>query len=130
MNRAELLNRLKGLPFESGDYWLITGGAMVLYGLRAETGDIDLGCTGRLFEALRAQGYPVTVMPDGARKICFADDVEIFENWLYGDIEILEGIPVISLQGLIRMKHSIGREKDMRDIALIEAYISQKEKEG
>ena len=43
MNRTRLLERLKTLEFDKKDYWLITGGAMVLYELRAETGDIDLG---------------------------------------------------------------------------------------
>ena len=124
MNRDELLRRLNELPFSKEDYWLITGGAMVLYGIRAETGDIDLGCTRKLAAELEANGYPVTVMPDGSKKICLSDDVEIFEEWLYDEAEILEGIPVISLKGLIEMKRSIGREKDLRDIQLIEEYIS------
>lgn len=125
MNRDELLNRLETLNFSKEDYWLITGGAMVLYGLRDETGDIDLGCTPKLAAQLQAQGYPVTAMPDGTKKICYADDVEIFEEWLYDRVEMRHGVPVISLNGLIAMKRSIGREKDLRDIRLIEEYLKK-----
>lgn len=124
MDRAELLNRLGELDLDKNEYWLITGGAMVLYGIRNETSDIDLGCTQRLADELEAEGYQVTVMPDGTRKICFAQDVEIFENWIYGGVEIFDGIPVISLNGLVAMKRAIGREKDMRDIQLIEAFLA------
>ena len=125
MNGQELLQRLNELPFAEGEYWLITGGAMVLYGLREQTGDIDFGCTTRLFEALQAQGYPVSTMPDGTRRVEFAEDVELFENWLHGGVVVVDGVPVVSLEGLIAMKRQIGREKDMRDIALIEEYLAK-----
>ena len=126
MNRAELLNRLSELDLPKEEYWLITGGAMVLYGIRAETGDIDLGCTRGLSEALQARGCPTSVMPDGTRRIELAEDVELFEEWLHDGVEWLDGVPVITLQGLIAMKRQIGREKDMRDIALIEQYMEEK----
>lgn len=125
MNRQEVLDRLNELALDKGAYWLITGGAMVLYGLRDQTGDIDLGCTTALFEALQAQGCPVSMMPDGTRRVELAPDVELFENWLQGDIVEVEGVPVVSLEGLIAMKRQIGREKDMRDIALIEEYLAK-----
>lgn len=124
MNRTELLKRLNKLEIAKEDYWLITGGAMVLYGLREETGDIDLGCTRSLADELEAKGYPVTRTPDGNRKILLADDIEIFEEWLYDRIEVCEGIPVISLNGLIEMKKALGREKDFCDIHLIQNYLA------
>lgn len=125
MNRAELIARLETLPFAKNEYWLVTGGAMVLYGIREQTGDVDLGCTRALSEKLQAQGYPVKIMPDGSKRIEFAEDVELFEEWLFGEVEMLDGIPVISLPGLIEMKRQIGREKDLRDIGLIEKFMAE-----
>lgn len=92
---------------------------MVLYGLREQTSDIDLGCTSELADFLQEKGFPVEQLPDGTRKIVVAEDVEIFENWLEDRVERFEGIPVISIQGLIWMKRALGREKDFRDIQLI-----------
>ena len=109
-------------------YWVITGGAMVLYGIREETGDVDLGCTSELADLLEDQGYPVTVQKDGTRKIIICEDVEIFENWLYDTVQLVDGFPVISLNGLVQMKKSLGREKDLRDIQLIEAFLPASEK--
>ena len=68
---------------------------------------------------MQEKGFPVEQLPDGTRKIVVAEDVEIFENWLEDRVERFEGIPVISIQGLIWMKRALGREKDFRDIQLI-----------
>ena len=124
MNRVELLKVLESLNLDSKEYWLITGGAMVFYGFRKETGDLDLGCTSKLADELEAKGHPVEIMPDGTRKICPVSDVEIFENWLYDQVEIIDSIPVISVKGLIAMKKSIGREKDLKDISYIFLSLS------
>ncbi len=125
MNKQNILHRLQELNFDPEQYWLITGAAMVCYGIRAETGDIDMGCTADLADALEAQGYLCTKREDGTRKITLGDDVEIFENWLCDKIEIHDNIPLLSPQGLIEMKRFLGREKDLRDIALIEAWLNK-----
>ena len=130
MNRVELLKVLESLNLDSKEYWLVAGGAMVFYGFRKETGDLDLGCTSKLADELEAKGHPVEIMPDGIRKICPVSDVEIFENWLYDQVEIIDSIPVISVKGLIAMKKSIGREKDLKDIQLIERYLDDREGES
>lgn len=126
MKKSDILRRLQELNFDPTQYWLITGAAMVLYGIRAETGDIDMGCTSALADMLEAQGYSCRKGEDGSRKITLGDDVEIFENWLYDKVELHENIPLLSPQGLMEMKHFLGREKDLNDIALIEAWLKAK----
>ena len=119
LDKKQIIARLEELHLDDTKYWLITGGAMVLYGLREQTSDIDLGCTSDLADLLQQEGFPVERMPDGTRKIVVAEDVEIFENWLEDKVEKFEGVPVISIQGLIEMKRALGREKDFGDIQLI-----------
>lgn len=119
LDKKQIIARLEELHLDDTKYWVITGGAMVLYGLREQTSDIDLGCTSDLADLLQQEGFPVERMPDGTRKIVVEEDVEIFENWLEDKVERFEGVPVISIQGLIEMKRALGREKDFRDIQLI-----------
>lgn len=119
LDKKQIIARLEELHLDDTKYWLITEGAMALYGLREQTSDIDLGCTSDLTDLLQQEGFPVERMPDGTRKIVVAEDVEIFENWLEDKVERFEGVPVISIQGLIEMKRALGREKDFRDIQLI-----------
>ncbi len=118
--KLSLLNRLRKLPFSEKEYWVVAGGAMVLHGFRPQTRDIDLGCTTLLADKLERQGYAVSYCEDGTRKILYSENIEIFENWIEDTVEIIGGVPVVSIDGLIEMKKKLGREKDLEDIALIE----------
>ena len=126
MDKQEIINKLKDFPYSRDEYWVITGSAMTLYGIREQTHDIDMGCTTAMADQLVADGYSYQLAESGNRKFNYGDDIEIFENWKCGSIENIEGIPVISLDGLIEMKQELGREKDLKDIALIKAFKDQK----
>lgn len=119
-DKDSLLQRLQELPFSKKEYWVVGGGAMVLHGFRSQTHDIDLGCTCVLADQLEEQGYTVSYCKDGTRKILYEEQIEIFENWIEGTVEIVSGIPVVCVDGLIKMKKRLGRKKDLADIALIE----------
>lgn len=123
MNRNDIIEKLKMFPYDSKDYWVITGAAMVLYGIREVTHDIDMGCTADMADKLEKAGYLYKITSDGNRRFKIGDDIEVFENWLFDKVVTVEGIPVISVKGLMEMKQKLGREKDKRDIRLIEEYI-------
>ena len=36
MNRQEILEQLKAFPYDRNEYWVITGSAMVIYGILSE----------------------------------------------------------------------------------------------
>lgn len=119
-DKQSLIRRLEELSLPKEAYWVVAGGAMVLHGYRSQTRDIDLGCSTLLADRLEQEGYPVTRCADGSRKITYAEDVEIFENWLEDTVETVCGIPVVSANGLMQMKRKLGREKDLADIARME----------
>ncbi len=127
MKKADIIARLETLGFDKNEYWAIAGTAMVLHGLRAETHDIDLGCTAKLADELQKK-YPTTVLADGTRKIVPGPDVEIFEDWLYDKVVYVDSLPVISPAGLRTMKKTLNREKDQADIQKLEAYINARRK--
>lgn len=124
MNRAEIIEKLRAFPYDPKQYWVITGGAMVLYGIREEATDIDLGCTSAMADRLEAEGFLHKITPDGNRWFKLGGDIEVFENWLNGTVDSASGIPVISLQGLLEMKRGLGRPKDRADVALIEDFLA------
>lgn len=126
MFRKETIKEsLSALPLKMGDYCVITGTALVMHGIKEETKDIDISCNKEAFRTLAAQGYPIK-QGDFARKVVYSDDVEIFEDWHSGEITMIEGIPVASLESIIVMKKQLGREKDLIDIAKVEALLAQK----
>ena len=130
MDKREILRRLDAFPYDRGDWWLVAGGAMVLYGLRDRAGDIDLGCTAAMADRLAADGCKPSRTADGKRRFRYGEDIEIFEEWLRDAVTTVEGIPVVTVRGLMEMKRELGREKDLADVARIEAYLRQREEES
>lgn len=97
-----------------------------MHGVRDATRDIDLGCKTSMFDRLLADGYAASILDDGSRKIELTSDVEIFEEWGHGDIEYINGLPILSLKDIIKIKQKLGRKKDLQDIALINQYLDYK----
>ena len=62
--------------------------------------------------------------PDPARRFVPAPDVEIYENMLPGKTVFLDGIPVAPLEDVLALKRALNREKDQRDIAVLEAALA------
>lgn len=126
MNRQEILDQLKAFPYDRNEYWVITGSAMVIYGIKEQAGDIDLGCSAEMADLLESDGYLIGRTKDGNRWFKVGESIEIFESWLYDSVVSIDGFQVISLNGLIEMKKKIGREKDFRDIELIWSFLNGK----
>ena len=128
MNKQDIINRLNKFPYSKDEYWVITGSAMVLYGIREKTHDIDMGCSSTMADQLEKDGYVSTLTESGNKKFKIGEDIEIFENWKFDSITRIDNIPVISLKGLIEMKEDLGREKDYRDILLIKDFMEKLDK--
>ena len=123
MNKAEIIGRLQELAFDSREYWLITGAAMVLYGLKDETCDIDLGCSRGLADELENRGYQ-SVFSHGKRKFIIGDDVEIMEDFPQDRCVVKMGeFPLLSLESLLDLKEKMNREKDQADIVLLKRHL-------
>lgn len=123
MKAEDIRQRLAELALDTNEYRINAGGAMVLHGLREETRDLDIWCTKKLGDTL-AQRCDVQVLPDGTRRFVPAPDVEIYENMLPGETVFLNGIPVAPLEDVLALKQQLNREKDRRDIAVLEAAIA------
>lgn len=123
MDKQGILRCLSGFPYSRNEYWIVAGGAMVLYGIREQTADIDLGCSKQLADQLEADGFLFRRTDDGKRWFRYGDNIEIFEEWLTGTTETVCGFNAVSVRGLIEMKQELGRDKDQKDVELIEAFL-------
>lgn len=127
---------LKKLNLPLGQYAVIGSGPLGIRYLR-EIGDIDIVVSPELQKILAAK-YGVT--DDGqVKKIVFPeDDIEAFwEGSFYtqenedcaptmaeiiAQAEIIEGLPFESLEHVLYFKRKIKRDKDLKDIFLIEEW--------
>lgn len=125
LNKVEIERILKDLNLPKNEYSIVAGAALVMHGVREFTGDIDLGCTSMLFEKIIARGYKAATKPSGDRYLSINESVEVFENWLPMKIVMINELPVGSLESIKKMKQELGRDKDIRDIELIDSFLGR-----
>lgn len=126
--KEDIVKILKDMNLPEKEYWISSGSALVIHGVRDTTGDIDLGCTASLFEDFLNKGCTYRVSMNDIRIAQIDDTVEILENWFVDEIVYIDGLPVASLESIKKQKAELGREKDIRDIRLIDEYIKNKVK--
>lgn len=127
LHREDILRLLKELDFLGDGCWLTSGAALVLYGVKEATRDIDLICTAELADQLEQRGFPVRKDGlDGTRIFQINDKVEVLENWQTDEVIELEGLKIASLLSIRKQKEALGREKDLADIRLIDCFLEKR----
>lgn len=134
LNREDIINIMRKLDVPIEGYWIESGASLVLHGVRDTTNDIDIGCSSSFIDYLISLGYHYIYNPyklQNLRVIHIEDTIEIFEENSYAksDIEIINGLPVWSLQRVRKQKEELGREKDNKDIILIDKFLDCRCKE-
>ena len=136
MKFDEIAKRTRELGLNVGEYALFGSVPLAACGIR-ESQDIDMLVTHEVYQRLKGQGWEVEVFPNGIkmlRKGCF----EVAEYWNYGtynpdqarlikEADIIEGIPVVRLEEALAWKKAFGREKDLKDVKLIEKFMRHKD---
>lgn len=124
-----------GIPLEN--IIVIGSGVLDVLGIRT-AGDVDLALTSEEFEQQRGSGkwqvHAIDANND-RRDFLSGDNVELFQGWrslvpetdgYYDDLlplsEVIDGLRCIKLSEIKRWKQQMGREKDLRDVQLIEEY--------
>lgn len=126
LTKADILRELDHPLLDKSRYWLTAGGALVLYGLREATQDIDLGCEPSLADQLEAAGCAAVRKPDGSRKLHLPPDIDVFEGWGRGTVRLVAGIPTVSPEDILQLKLQLNRPKDQPDIAKLRAFLGQR----
>ncbi|KEZ87028.1 hypothetical protein IO99_07195 [Clostridium sulfidigenes] len=126
LGKEDIVKILKNMELPLSEYWITSGAGLVIHGVKETTNDIDLGCTTNLVELFLKNGCKYTVEKDNSRIIQINDTIEILENWFVDEIVIIDGLPVGSLESIKKQKAQLGREKDIKDIKLIDDYIKNR----
>ena len=127
MNIREAISQLL-LP--DGSFMVVGSGLLDTLGIRA-AGDIDLLVSHDAFDNFKHQNYKIQQHKDGSDYISIGR-FEIMADWFGNDLETMresavyiDEIPYWSLESMREWKCDHAREKDVRDIALIDEYRQQ-----
>lgn len=127
MNIREAISQLL-LP--DGSFMVVGSGLLDTLGIRA-AGDIDLLVSHDVFNNLKHQNYKIQQHKDGSDYISIGR-FEIMADWYGDNLETMrestvyiDEIPYWSLESMREWKCDHAREKDVRDIDLIDEYRQQ-----
>ena len=133
-----IIQTMQQLNLPDAQYAVFGSGMLDVLGIK-KANDIDLLVTKELFDALEQQGEWVRfAYPDGYPGLKHATyDVELFYQSdmplcdlrgverMIRDAVAIQGIKFVQLKDILAWKKSLGREKDVRAVKLIEAYIKE-----
>ncbi len=126
LKREDVLRLVRTLKLPKDGWWLTSGAALVLYGVKERTRDVDLIYTTTLAGALEKGGVPFRRdSSDNTRIFALNEQVEVLENWHTDKVVELDGLPIASLPSIRRQKEALGRKKDMADIRLIDGFLRE-----
>jgi len=123
LHKDSIIKIIKELDYPVNEYWITSGSALVMHGVKETAGDIDLGCTKKLWEHLLQKGYKYRVEKDNSKIMKINEYIEIIKEYNVDEVVFIEGLPTGSLESIKKQKAKLGREKDIRDIKLIEEYM-------
>jgi hypothetical protein len=132
----DVFSETKKLNFPADQYVVFAGAALAARGIK-ETSDLDIIVTPELLEKCRNEGWVMhpridpndfPALEKGVAEIytTIGGGVTLTFKELQDRAEVIDGIPFCSLEDVIHIKKIFGREKDFKDIALIEEYKKRK----
>ena len=123
MNREEFLARLDSLNLDKQRYCVLSGGVMLLYGLRETTADIDIKVRPDYFEELKTK-FIFTKSPKYPDLYELGDDVEVaVRDYDDKDVRAVLDHPVESLELTLQWMLKHNRPKDQEKIKIIQNYL-------
>lgn len=133
----DTISKLKELNLPAGQYAVIGSGTLAVRGIR-EARDLDIVALPSVFAELKKRGgWKRKWFFRGllTRKAIQKSGVEIFSNYhcknfkpatedIIARADSIQGFPFVSLPDFVSFKRELGREKDQKDIVLIEKYMA------
>jgi len=139
MKNSDLFQKVKELKLPIGKYALFGSAPLGIKGLR-DCHDIDIIVTEDLWDECKNKDWLLKIaLHDGLYPDCpylEKGKIELWKDWKPGqwnikqlirEAEIIDGLPFVKLERVLEWKKLSGREKDLKDIEIIEKFLwSQK----
>ena len=127
----DIFKKLKELNFPLGDYVLVGSGPLAARGIR-EANDLDIAVTTKLLQKLinskkykQVEKYSKLFLESENIDIITQLDWDAYPTSVEEAIrtaDIINGFPFLNISETIKFKKALGREKDFRDIKMLEDY--------
>ena len=122
MKKQEFVDKLNSFGFPRNEYVILSGGSLLLRGLREETADFDLSASEALVHSLDLKNCPKDEVG------CYVpfEDVQMKPDMERRNFDVVEGFQCQTLEDILALKRRLMRPKDIKDIEAIEIFLKQK----
>lgn len=131
----QLISDVKSLNLPQGCYALFGSAPIVVRGLREASHDIDIIVSEELWNHYKNKpGWAVRDIPCDQYLEWEGHDIEFWRSWGPGEwdiskmikeAEIINGLPFVRLETVLKWKQLNGRPKDLMDVILIKDYLAR-----
>ncbi len=118
--------KIRELGLQGGSYVIVGSGILDALKIR-EAGDIDIIVSNEVYKKFEEEGWQKANWPD--QVVLKHGIFDLGKNWygktvddLISDATLIDDIPYLSLDAVYEWKKLRARDKDLKDLALIEAY--------
>ena len=121
MNKQEFIAVLEEMGWPKDEYVILSGGSLLLRGLREATADVDIRMTKRLAREIDLYNAP----RDEGGYFQPRENMQVTDNFDEGTkFDVVDGYQCESLESILAFKKRMMRPKDLKDIEKIEEVLS------
>ena len=126
MDKKEFVAVLEELGWPKEEYVILSGGSLLIRGLRETTADVDIRMTKRLAREINLYDCP----QDECGCYLPRENVQATDDFGETEFDIVDGYQCESLESILAFKKQKMRPKDLKDIEKIEEALKRKEPHG
>ena len=121
MNKEEFISRLEKINLPKCEYIIMSGGSLLMHGLRKTTADLDLCVTKKLAKEIDLYNAP----KDEKGFFVPFEDCQIFDDFDKFDFDVIDGYQCESLPNILEFKLKANRPKDQKDIEALKKVLGR-----
>lgn len=132
---TNFLSELKRLNLPVKQYAVFGSGPLAVRGIR-DTNDLDIIVKPILWKKLSAIYSPKNSNNNNNKEVIHIGNIEVFKDWkpwfndinsLINSADIIDNLPFVRLEYVLKWKKIRNMEKDKKDIQLIESFLTKKQ---
>ena len=120
MDRQEYIDGLEEMNLPKEEFIILSGGSLLLRGIRRKTADYDLCVSRKLAKAINLYESP----KDDKGFYSPFKNCQMLDDFDKIQFDVVDGYQCETLDSILKFKRKMGRPKDLVDIKNIEEYVS------
>ena len=132
-DHPSLIDRLRSLALPLGSYAGFGSGPLIVRGISKAMNDLDVSSRGAAWDRARHLGEVVYLEEHDVEIVSFDDGaITVGTSWAYGEFdidllidtaEIIDGLPFVRLEHVVRYKEAAARPKDFAHLNALTDYL-------